>query len=90
MLLENIHSLSILYIYPITAILLNMSIRWSKVQHRGAQRIKIEFPYNQILSSALRDEADARWSRTLKAWHVEDTPANIEKVLAIVTKLREQ
>ncbi|NEN22151.1 hypothetical protein G3O08_01370 [Cryomorpha ignava] len=67
-----------------------MEISWSRVMHRGAERIKIDFPYNQKLSNAIRAEAGARWSKTLKAWHVKDSNENIEKILVIVEKMMKE
>lgn len=42
----------------------------SKVQHHKAWRIRLDFPYDQALTAKVRSIPDARWSRTLKAWHI--------------------
>lgn len=45
----------------------------SKIIHRSVARIRVDFPYNQEMVSLLRQIADARWSKTLGAWHVPYT-----------------
>ena len=42
----------------------------SKVQHHKAWRIRLDFPYDQAQTAKVRSIPDARWSRTLKAWHI--------------------
>lgn len=44
-----------------------------KIMYEGVKRIKVDFPYNQELSSLLKQIGDARWSRTLSAWHIPYT-----------------
>jgi len=44
-----------------------------KIIHEGVKRIKVDFPYNQELSSRLKQIGDAHWSRTLSAWHIPYT-----------------
>ncbi|MCX6249747.1 MAG: hypothetical protein NTX61_03250 [Bacteroidetes bacterium] len=41
-----------------------------KIEHNGENRIKVEFPYNQEIASLLRQIPDAKWSQTMKAWHI--------------------
>jgi integrase/recombinase XerD len=48
-------------------------IKASKITHRNETRIRVDFPYNQELVSKLRQIPDARWSKTLGAWHVPYT-----------------
>ena len=45
----------------------------SKITHRSVARIRVDFPYNQEIVSLLRQIADARWSKTLGAWHIPYT-----------------
>jgi len=47
----------------------------SKTIHNNQARIKIDFPYNQEMSAKVRQIVDARWSKTLGAWHI---PCNEE------------
>ena len=42
----------------------------SKLVHNKEERIRIDFPYNQLLVSKLREIPDARWSKTIGAWHI--------------------
>lgn len=44
-----------------------------KIMYEGIKRIKVDFPYNQELSSLLKQIGDARWSRTHNAWHIPYT-----------------
>jgi integrase/recombinase XerD len=45
----------------------------SKVTHRNEIRIRIDFSYNAEWVSKLRQIPDARWSKTMGAWHVPYT-----------------
>lgn len=42
----------------------------SKIVHHSEDRIKVEFPFNQEKVSRIREIPDARWSKTLGAWHI--------------------
>jgi integrase/recombinase XerD len=42
----------------------------SKIIHRNEARIRVDFPYNQELLSKLRQIPDAKWSKTMGAWHI--------------------
>jgi len=42
----------------------------SKITHKGEYRIEIEFPYNQEIVQQIKQLPDARWSKTLSAWHI--------------------
>ena len=45
----------------------------SKIVHRSEIRIRFDFGYNAELVSKLRQIADARWSKTMSAWHIPYT-----------------
>jgi len=45
----------------------------SKIRHRNETRIRVDFPYNAEMVSKLRQIADARWSKTMSAWHIPYT-----------------
>ncbi|MCE5332379.1 MAG: phage integrase N-terminal SAM-like domain-containing protein [Bacteroidales bacterium] len=45
----------------------------SKIIHRNETRIRVDFPYNQELVSKLKQIPDARWSKTMSAWHIPYT-----------------
>ncbi len=38
--------------------------------------MKVDFPFNQELSSIIKQISDAKWSKTLNAWHIPDVPDN--------------
>lgn len=42
----------------------------SKTVYKNEPRIKIEFPYNREMVSKLKQIPDAKWSKTLNAWHI--------------------
>ena len=52
------------------------TIQYKLVQHRNESRIAIEFAYNKDWVVRLRKHTDARWSKTMHAWHIADTPSN--------------
>jgi len=54
------------------------SIVWEAklVTHRGELRIAVYFEKNAVLNERIKKITDARWSNTLKAWHVPDTEEN--------------
>jgi len=45
----------------------------TKIIHRNETRIRVDFPYNTEMVSLLRQIIDARWSKTIGAWHVPYT-----------------
>src|ERR1035437_525196 len=46
--------------------------------HKDEKRIKIDFPYNNDISSKLRQIPDAKWSKTHRAWHIPYTKPAFE------------
>ncbi len=42
----------------------------AKIHHRGQDRIRIDFPYNQQMAAAIKQITDAKWSQTHRAWHI--------------------
>jgi integrase/recombinase XerD len=59
----------------------------SKVTHKSELRIRVDFPYNAEMVSKLRQIADARWSRTIGAWHVPYTKEAFEKLKGLFPEL---
>lgn len=57
-----------------------MSIEVLKIKHKGEYRIGLKFPFNRELIDRVKKRPDARWSQTLKMWHVPDNQA-IESLL---------
>lgn len=45
-------------------------MRATKIIHRGEHRIQVEFPYNQEIAGLIKQIPDAKWSKTLGAWHI--------------------
>ena len=45
-------------------------MRVSKINFEGEIRIMVEFPYNRETVLMIKQIPDARWSETMKAWHV--------------------
>jgi integrase/recombinase XerD len=48
-------------------------MRVSKITHNNEIRIRVDFEYNAEWVSKLRQIADARWSKTMGAWHIPYT-----------------
>lgn len=48
-------------------------MKLNKIIHKGNQRIKIEFAYNQSITTAIKLIEDAQWSKTHQAWHIPYT-----------------
>ncbi len=59
----------------------------SKITHRSVARIRVDFPYNQEMVSLLRQIADARWSKTLGAWHIPYTKEAFGQLKALFPNL---
>ncbi|MCO6484551.1 MAG: hypothetical protein J5I41_02120, partial [Saprospiraceae bacterium] len=43
------------------------------VCHRGEARLALHFPYDKAMIGAVKALPGARWSDTMKCWHVPDT-----------------
>lgn len=48
-------------------------IKVSRINHRGEERLKLEFPYNTSISDQIKKISHAAWSQTHKAWHIPFT-----------------
>lgn len=48
--------------------------------HREKQRILLKFEYDQQLISIVKTIEGARWSQTLRCWHVENKPASLKTI----------
>jgi len=62
----------------------------SKIIHRGEYRIKIDFPYNQQYIKKVREIDNAKWSKTLKSWHIPCTKEAFNKLIELFPELTEQ
>ncbi|MEI7526569.1 MAG: phage integrase N-terminal SAM-like domain-containing protein, partial [Mariniphaga sp.] len=45
-------------------------MRASKTVHHDEERIRVDFPFNREIAARIRQIPDARWSRTIGAWHI--------------------
>lgn len=45
----------------------------SKITHRNEIRIRVDFPYNKEIVDRLRQIPDAKWSKTMRSWHIPYT-----------------
>lgn len=55
----------------------------SKINHRSEDRLKVEFPYNTLISNQIKQIRNSAWSQTLKAWHIpctEDALVELKKL----------
>lgn len=55
-------------------------MKLSRITHKKEIRIRVDFPYNAAVTTRLRQIPDARWSRTLKSWHVPYTKEVFEQL----------
>lgn len=53
-----------------------MKMNASIIQHRGESRIKVSFEHDTVLNERITKIAGAKWSKTLKSWHVPDNEEN--------------
>lgn len=58
-----------------------------KVTHRHVARIRVDFPYNAEMVLKLRQIPDARWSKTLGAWHIPYTKEAFGQLKALFPNL---
>jgi len=55
----------------------------SKIVHNSEDRIKVEFSYNKEMVSRIREIPDARWSKTLGAWHIPNSKDACDKLIRL-------
>jgi integrase/recombinase XerD len=58
-------------IFPQKKIMPN--IQYKPVIHKGENRIMVLFAYDTNIVKKLREKTNAKWSKTLRAWHIADT-----------------
>ena len=51
-----------------------------KIVHNNEERIRVDFPYNNALTLKIRQIPDARWSRTLGAWHIPNNEESYDQL----------
>jgi len=45
-------------------------MRATKIVHQNENRIKVDFPYNYVITERLKQIPDAKWSKTYNSWHI--------------------
>jgi integrase/recombinase XerD len=45
----------------------------TKIVHHSQIRIRVDFDYDAVIAVSIKTIADARWSRTLRVWHIPYT-----------------
>jgi len=48
------------------------------INHKGQDRIKVDFPFNQEISNKIKKIPGSRWSQTHKAWHIPNEKSAVE------------
>jgi hypothetical protein len=63
-----------------------LPISYQPIEHKKQKRILVKFDYNTVLIKKLKETTDAKWSTSLKAWHIADTETNRVKCKLPLTK----
>ena len=70
---DNLH----IFVHPVFSLnyynYKSFTMKVSKVNHKGEWRIKIETPYSPESTASLKKIYGARWSLSMKAWHIPYT-----------------
>ncbi len=59
------------------------SLKTKQLRHRGEARIGLYFPYDKELIAKVKTLPDARWSATLRCWHVPDTDEMKQRLVSV-------
>ena len=62
----------------------------TRIVHRDEERIRVDFPYNEELTSKIRQIPDARWSSTLKTWHIPYSNASYDQLISAFPDLKNE
>lgn len=54
-------------------------INYQLIVYRGKSRILVQFAHNTAWNQRIKQVADARWSSSLKGWHIPDNEENRKK-----------
>ncbi len=63
------------------------TITYKPILHKSEKRILVKFDYNEQLVKRLRQTTDAKWSQTLRSWHIADTEMHRLKCKLPVEKI---
>jgi len=55
-------------------------IKASRINHRGEERLKLEFPYNIQIINQIKKINKAAWSQTHKTWHIPYTEEAVNEL----------
>ncbi len=55
----------------------------SAILYKNEKRIKIEFPYSSGDTKRVKEIADAKWSNTLKSWHIPYSKVAFERLMKL-------
>lgn len=55
------------------------NIAYQLITHRNKPRILVQFAHNKTWNERIKKVPDARWSNTLKGWHIPDNEVNRKK-----------
>lgn len=61
-----------------------------KITYKSEARLRIDMPYNDEIARTLRQIQGAQWSQSLGAWHIADTPANLNQLKALFTDIQQK
>ena len=53
-----------------------------KITHKGEIRIAVEFPYNHEFVQKIKQIGGAKWSNTLKLWHIPYSKESYNQLLS--------
>ncbi|MDP2303394.1 MAG: site-specific integrase [Ignavibacteria bacterium] len=56
------------------------------IKYKNENRIAVYFEKNREWNTRMKKQPDARWSNTLKAWHLPDTKENRQKFIIVQNK----
>jgi site-specific recombinase XerD len=54
-------------------------VNYSLISHKGESRISVTFPFNNLLNNKMKKVEGAKWSSSLKCWHLPDNTENRKK-----------
>jgi hypothetical protein len=58
---------------------MTQAIKYTFTDHRGRACIAVQFEFNSAWNKRMQQVAGAKWSKTLQAWMIPDTPDNRKK-----------
>jgi integrase/recombinase XerD len=65
------------------------NISYHLITYRGKSRILLRFAHNKTWNERIKKVADARWSNTLKGWHIPDNEeTEIGRLFKAITNLK--